>query len=81
MCFKYLLLKDETILVLQTSKTLVQSALNCLLDEKGWSVEEAAEALGDSPLRLYRVLEGDEELGRTASLATLALKHNLEPIK
>lgn len=52
-----------------------------LLEQKGWTVEEAAEALGDSPLRLYRVLEGLEPLGRTACLAVLALQHNLDPLE
>ncbi len=55
-------------------------SLQTLLDEQGWTVEEAAEAMGDSPLRLYKVLEGAEELGRTATLAALALKHNLEAL-
>ncbi len=56
-------------------------SLATLLQEKNWSVEEAAEALGDSTLRLYRVLEGEEALGRTASLAIIALMHDLEPIE
>jgi len=55
--------------------------LALLLEANGWSVEEAAEQLGDSPLRLYRVLEGDEHLGTTAFLAVMALKHNLRPVE
>ena len=55
----------------------VNCNLTNLLEAKGWDVEEAAEALGDSPLRLYRVLEGLEPLGRTATLAALALKNDL----
>ncbi|MEM9278367.1 MAG: hypothetical protein AAGA76_07320 [Pseudomonadota bacterium] len=55
--------------------------LSLLLERTGMTVEEAAEALGDSPLRLYRVLEGDEPLGRTAQLAAIALKNNLPEIK
>ncbi len=59
----------------------VKCNLQLLLEQKNWSVEQAAEALGDSPLRLYRVLEGEEPFGRTATLAALALKHNLPPIE
>ena len=51
------------------------------LEMTGMTVEEAAEALGDSPLRLYRVLDGTEPLGRTAKLAALAVKCNLPEIK
>ena len=46
----------------------------------GMTVEEVAEAIGDSPLRLYRVLEGLEPLGRTATLAIIALRNNLPTI-
>ena len=45
------------------------------------TVEQAAEALGDSPLRLYRVLEGREPFGKTALLAAIAYKNNLPDIK
>lgn len=55
--------------------------LTLLLNTKGWTVEEAASAIGDSTLRLYRVLDGDEKLGKTATLAAIALKSNLEPIE
>ena len=52
--------------------------LELLLEKRGWEIDEAAEALGDSPLRLYRVLEGEEPLGRTATLAALAILNRLE---
>lgn len=64
-----------------SKKIEVYCDLSALLEARNWSVEEAAEALGDSPIRLYRVLEGEEPLGRTATLATLALKHGLKPIE
>lgn len=64
-----------------SKKIEVYCNLSDLLELKEWSVEEAAEALGDSPLRLYRVLEGEEPLGRTATLAAIALKHDLKPIE
>jgi len=55
----------------------VNCNLTYLLEAKGWDIDEAAKALGDSSLRLYRVLEGLEPFGRTATLAALALKNNL----
>ncbi|MEM7216524.1 MAG: hypothetical protein AAF423_13360 [Pseudomonadota bacterium] len=55
--------------------------LSLLLSRTGMTVEHAAEALGDSPLRLYRVLEGVEPLGRTATLAAISLKNNLPEIQ
>ena len=54
--------------------------LSNFLEESAMSVEEVAEAIGDSPLRLYRVLEELEPLGRTATLAIIALKNNLPEI-
>ncbi len=51
------------------------------LNATGLTVECAAVALGDSPLRLYRVLEGVEPLGRTAALAAAALTNNLPEIQ
>jgi len=63
------------------SETDQSNELASLLAVKAWTVEQAAEALGDSPLRLYRVLEGDEALGTTAFLAVLALKNGLKPIE
>lgn len=54
--------------------------LQLLLDIRGWTIEEAAIALGDSPERLNKVLDGFEPLGRTATLAAIALKHNLDAI-
>lgn len=60
--------------------TYEQCSLPLLLEKRGWEIDEAAEALGDSPLRLYRVLEGDEPLGRTATLAALAILNRLELI-
>lgn len=58
-----------------------QCLLRQLIEIKGWSVEEAAEALGDCAPRLYRVLELEESLGKTATLAAIALIHNLDPIE
>lgn len=58
-----------------------QCVLRQLIEIKGWNVEEAAEALGDCPPRLYRVLELEEPLGKTATLAAIALIHNLNPIE
>ncbi len=55
--------------------------LEKLIKEKGWTVEIAAVELGDSPERLYEVLDGKEPLGRTATLATIALNHDLQPIE
>ena len=55
--------------------------LGQFLNETGLTVEEAAEALGDSPLRLYRVLEGVEQMGLTAKLAAIAVKCNLPEIE
>lgn len=52
-----------------------------LMEQNNWSVEELAEAIGDSPLRIYRVLEGDELLGKAASLAALAVHKDLQPVK
>ena len=65
----------------EAKKQLKVCNLTLLLDEKGWTVEEAAEAIGDSPLRLCRVLEGDEKLGKTATLAVIAILHDLVPIE
>lgn len=63
------------------SLPIINKSIDCnlelLLEMKGWGIEEAAEALGDSTLRLYRVLEGQEPLGKTATLAAIALKFNL----
>ena len=56
------------------------NTLGHLMATTGMSVEEVAEAIGDSPLRLYRVLEGLEPLGRTATLAIIALQNNLPTI-
>lgn len=55
--------------------------LSLLLDIKGWTVEEAAAALGDTPSRLHRVLDGREPLGRTATLAAVAVLNDLPPIE
>ena len=62
-------------------KPVFNCELSLLLELKNWSVDEAADALGDSALRLHRVLDGEEALGRTARLAIIALMHNLEPIE
>lgn len=51
-----------------------------LLAAKGWNVQQAAEALGDDEARLERVLKGQESLGKTASLAVLAVLNDLPPI-
>lgn len=48
--------------------------------ETGWSAEQFAEKIGDDPNRLKRVLSGEEELGLTARLATLAVLKGLGPI-
>lgn len=50
------------------------------LQTTGRNVEELAEAIGDSPLRLYRVLNGEDALGRTTELALIALKSGLKPV-
>ena len=52
-----------------------------LLEKNNWSVEELAEAIGDSPLRIYRVLEGEEQLGKTAYLACIAILNDLSPVE
>ena len=54
--------------------------LQLLLDYKNWTLEEAAEAIGDDPKRLLRVQKGLEPMGRTALLAALAVKNDLPPI-
>jgi hypothetical protein len=54
--------------------------LQLLMDNKGWNVEEAAVALGDTSQRLRRVLAGQEPLGRTATLAAMAMERDLDPI-
>ncbi len=54
--------------------------LQLLLDMKHWTIEEAADAIGDNPQRLQRVAEGLEPMGRTALLAALAIKNDLPPI-
>ena len=55
--------------------------LELVLNRLGWTIEELSIAMGDSPLRLYRVLEGIEALGLTAKLAIIALENNLDPIE
>ena len=54
--------------------------LQLLLDFKGWTIEEAAQAIGDDPKRLHRVEQGLEPMGRTALLAALAVKNDLPPV-
>jgi len=54
--------------------------LQQLLDCKHWTLEEAAIAIGDNPKRLHRVIQGKEPMGRTATLAILAVKNNLAPV-
>ena len=54
--------------------------LQLLLDYKDWTIEEAAEAIGDDPDRLVRVAKGLEPMGRTALLAALAVKNGLPPL-
>ena len=54
--------------------------LSKVLVDRDITVEEASELIGDSPLRLYRVLEGDEPLGRCAELALLAVINDLDPV-
>lgn len=67
-------------MALTNNNTYSECNLQLLLDVRGWTVEEAAIALGDTPDRLYRVLDGLEPLGRTATLAAVALKLNLDAI-
>jgi len=63
-------------------KTIVkEEGFEEFLETTGLSVEAAAEVLGDSPLRLYRVLEGLEPFGLTATLAAHALTHGLPAIR
>lgn len=54
--------------------------LEVIMEQNNWSVEELADKMGDAPLRLYKVLSGEEELGKTAHLAALALRNKLPPI-
>lgn len=63
--------------------TLLEADGRCLaeyLQETGQSVEQLAEEIGDSPMRLYRVLSGEETLGVTAKLAIDAVKQELPAI-
>lgn len=55
--------------------------LSLMLEQTGMSLEQVAEAIGDSSSRLSRVSEGTEPLGRTAALAILARLHNLPEIE
>ena len=54
--------------------------LSKVLVDRDITVEEASELIGDSPLSLYRVLEGDEPLGRCAERALLAVINELDPV-
>ena len=63
-------------------KTLPEDdALQQFLASTELTVEGAAEVLGDSPLRLYRVLEGLEPFGLTAELAAYAVTNSLPAIR
>lgn len=63
---------------------LMQEDCNFLkkyLSESGKTVEELAIQIGDSPLRLYRVLSCEERLGKTARLAIEAVRQDLPAIE
>lgn len=64
------------VFAMQDDALLLQS----LIADRDITIEEASELIGDSPLRLYRVLEGDEPLGRCAELALLAVINDLDPV-
>lgn len=68
-------------MALTNNNTYSECNLQLLLDSRGWTIEDAAVALDDTPDRLYRVLDGLEPLGRTATLAAIALKYDLKPIE
>lgn len=71
----------KELVMAETSKiNYFECDLQSLLESKGWTIEEAAVALGDSSHRLRRVSEGLEPLGKTATLAAIALKYNLDAI-
>ena len=55
--------------------------LGQLIDKKNLSIDEVAEVIGDSPLRLYRVCDGDEDLGKVAELTIMAVLNDLPPIE
>lgn len=67
-------------MALTNNITYSECNLQLLMDIRGWNIEEAAEALGDMPDRLKRVLDGLEPLGRTATLAAIAIKNDLDAI-
>ncbi|MEM7067236.1 MAG: hypothetical protein AAF478_00005 [Pseudomonadota bacterium] len=57
-----------------------ESCLNAVMEAKQWELERLAAEIGDDCARLRRVLEGEEELGQTATLALLAVVHGIPAI-
>ena len=59
--------------------SVCQSILS-FMSYKSWDLQQVSDAIGDSPERLERVIQGDEPLGKTAQLALLANYYGLAPI-
>jgi len=59
----------------------VEGLLRALMEKHDWTVEELSEVIGDSPLRIYRVLEAEESLGKVARLAAIAVYNGFLPIE
>jgi len=55
--------------------------LESLMNQHNWSIKQLAVKIGDCPVRLTKVINGEEALGKTAELAAIAVKNRLSPIE
>lgn len=51
-----------------------------LMKRKKWDLQQVADNIGDDLQRLKSVMNGNEDLGKTANLAIAAIMHNLPTI-